>query len=188
MERYRRHALRASVPPSTSEGLEAARIGSAILGLAALQVIQLPLVAPVDTYATRLLAQALRSSRRLSWARCAGPYGTCRSSWSRPGSPHLAVAASLAPAMFTITTITFSIVITWVFDNTRAGLLLVILAHTSIDAFSGTLSAIFPARAVADALPLSTSKLVAVVLIVLMWGGRLSYEQLVEAQSPPPLR
>jgi hypothetical protein len=36
-----------------------------------------------------------RSSRRLSWA-CCGPCGTCRSSWSRPGPPHLAVAVSLA--------------------------------------------------------------------------------------------
>jgi membrane protease YdiL (CAAX protease family) len=52
--------------------------------------------------------------------------------------------------MFTLTTITFSLVITWVFNNTRASLLLAILVHTSIDAFSGTLGAGSPARAVAS--------------------------------------
>jgi hypothetical protein len=58
MERRRGMPLRASVPPSTGEGLEAALIG-AIQGLAALQLIPPAFVAPFDTYATRLLAQTL---------------------------------------------------------------------------------------------------------------------------------
>jgi uncharacterized protein len=79
--------------------------------------------------------------------------------------------------MFTITTITFSIVITWVFNNTRAGLLLVILLYTSIDAFDGELGAIFPARAVASALPLLIGfGVVAVVLIVRI---RLIYRRII---------
>jgi membrane protease YdiL (CAAX protease family) len=88
--------------------------------------------------------------------------------------------------MFTITTITFSIVITWVFNNTRASLLLAILVHTSIDAFSGTLGAIFPARAVASALPLLIGFGVVAVVLIVLTRGRLSYEWLVEAQSAPP--
>ena len=36
--------------------------------------------------------------------------------------------------LFTLAAITFTIVITWVFSNTRASVLLAILVHTSIDA------------------------------------------------------
>jgi hypothetical protein len=52
-----------------------------------------------------------------------------------------------------ITAITFTLVITWVFNNTRASVLLAILVHASIDTSSGTLGAIFPAWAVAGSLP-----------------------------------
>jgi membrane protease YdiL (CAAX protease family) len=90
--------------------------------------------------------------------------------------------------MFTITTITFSIVITWVFNNTRASLLLAILVHTSIDAFSGTLGASFPARAVASALPLIIGFGVVAVVLIVLTRGRLSYERLFEAQSAPRVR
>jgi uncharacterized protein len=59
----------------------------------------------------------------------------------------------LVITLFTLSTITFTIVIMWVFNNTRASLLLAILVHASIDTFGGTLAAIFPAKAVASAFP-----------------------------------
>ena len=40
--------------------------------------------------------------------------------------------------LFTMTALTFTIVITWVFNNTRASVLLAILVHASIDTFGGT--------------------------------------------------
>jgi uncharacterized protein len=94
----------------------------------------------------------------------------------------------LGITLFTLTAITFTIVITWVFNNTRASLLLAILVHASIDTFGGTLAAIFPAKAVTSAFPyLIGFGVVAVVLIVLT-RGRLDYERLAEAQSAPRVR
>jgi uncharacterized protein len=94
----------------------------------------------------------------------------------------------LSVILFTLGAITFTIVITWVFNNTRASLLLAILVHSSIDTFGGTLAAIFPAKAVASPFPyLISFGAVAVVLIVLT-RGRLDYQRLAEAQSPPRVR
>ena len=74
-------------------------------------------------------------------------------------------------ASFTLTAITFTIVITWVFNNTRASVLLAILVHSSIDTFTIPLAAIFPAWAIASAFPLMIGfGVVAVVLIVLTRG------------------
>jgi hypothetical protein len=64
----------------------------------------------------------------------------------------------------------------------------VILVHTSIDAFSGTLGAIFPARAIASALPLLMGFGVAAVMLIVLTRGRLSYQRLDEAQSAPRVR
>src|SRR5215212_1389054 len=77
----------------------------------------------------------------------------------------------LTITLFTISAITFTIIITWVFNNTRASLLLAILVHASIDTFSITLGAIFPAKALASAFPMMIGfGVVAVVLIVLTRG------------------
>jgi len=54
----------------------------------------------------------------------------------------------------TLTALAFTIVITRVFNSTRASLPIAILVHSSIRAFSVTLGAIFPARAMASAFPL----------------------------------
>jgi membrane protease YdiL (CAAX protease family) len=88
--------------------------------------------------------------------------------------------------LFTITAITFTIVITWVFNNTRASLLLTVLVHASIDTFDSTLGAIFPARAVASAFSYMIGfGAVALVLIVLT-RGRLDYGRIAETVSAPP--
>jgi CAAX protease family protein len=90
--------------------------------------------------------------------------------------------------LFTITAITFTLVITWVFNNTRASVLLAILVHASIDTFSITLGAIFPARATASALPLMIGFGVVAVVLIVVTRGRLSYGRLAEAQSAPHVR
>jgi uncharacterized protein len=100
-------------------------------------------------------------------------------------------AASLGgKILFALTAIMFSIVTTWVFNNTKASVLLAILVHASIDAFTIPLGAMFPARALSSAIPFTgvvAFGVVAVVLIVVT-RGRLSYERLVEAQSAPRVR
>jgi membrane protease YdiL (CAAX protease family) len=97
----------------------------------------------------------------------------------------------LGITFFTLTVIPFMIVITWVFNNTRASVLVAILVHTSIDAFTIPLGAMFSAlAAVPIALPfifIIGFGVVGVVLIVLT-RGHLSYGRLVEAQSAPRAR
>ena len=48
-------------------------------------------------------------------------------------------------ALFVLVAVAFSVVLSWVFNNTRGGLLIVVLVHTSIDAFSTTMGTVFPA-------------------------------------------
>jgi membrane protease YdiL (CAAX protease family) len=91
-------------------------------------------------------------------------------------------------AMFTLTAITFTIVISWVFNNTRASVLLAILVHSSIDTFTIPLAAIFPAWAIASALPLMIGFGVVAVALMVLTRGRLDYQRLAEAQPPPRVR
>jgi uncharacterized protein len=90
--------------------------------------------------------------------------------------------------LFTITVITFTIVITWVFNNTQASVLLAILVHSSIDTCTIPLAAIFPAWAIASALPLMIGFGVVAVALMVLTRGRLDYGRLAEAQSPPRVR
>jgi membrane protease YdiL (CAAX protease family) len=91
-------------------------------------------------------------------------------------------------ALFTLTAITFTIVISWVFNNTRASVLLAILVHSSIDTFTIPLAAIFPAWAIASAFPLMIGFGVVAVVLIVLTRGRLNYGRLVEAQSAPRVR
>jgi membrane protease YdiL (CAAX protease family) len=88
--------------------------------------------------------------------------------------------------LFTLTALTFTVVITWVFNNTRASLLLAVLFHASIDTFTFPLAAMFPAKALASAFPLMIGFGVVAVVLIVLTRGRLDYERLVEAQSAPP--
>jgi uncharacterized protein len=90
--------------------------------------------------------------------------------------------------LFTITAITFTIVITWVFNNTRASVLLAILVHSSIDTFTIPLAAIFPAWAIASALPLTIGFGVVAVVLIVLTRGHLNYGRLAEAQSSARVR
>lgn len=85
--------------------------------------------------------------------------------------------------LFTLTAITFTVVISWVFNNTRASLLLAVLLHASIDTFSGTLTAIFPPDAVASAFPYMIGFGAVALVLVAVTRGRLSYGRLRE--DPP---
>jgi membrane protease YdiL (CAAX protease family) len=91
-------------------------------------------------------------------------------------------------AMFTLTAITFTIVISWVFNNTRASVLVAILVHSSIDTFTIPLAAIFPAWAIASALPLMIGFGVVAVVLIVLTRGRLDYGRLAETQSAPRVR
>jgi uncharacterized protein len=94
----------------------------------------------------------------------------------------------LSIILFTLGAITFTIGITWVFNNTRASVLLAILVHASIDTFSGTLAVIFPAKAVASPFPYLISFGVVAVVLIVLTRGRLDYQRLVQAQSPTRVR
>jgi hypothetical protein len=60
--------------------------------------------------------------------------------------------------------------------------------HSSIDTFSITLGAIFPAKAVASPFPYLISFGVVAVVLIVLTGGRLDYQRLAEVQSPPRVR
>ncbi|HSK59368.1 MAG TPA: CPBP family intramembrane glutamic endopeptidase [Actinomycetospora sp.] len=80
--------------------------------------------------------------------------------------------------LFTLTAVTFTVVITWVFNNTRASLLIAVLVHSSIDTFSGTLGALFPPAAVASAFPYMIGFGAVAIVLVAVTRGRLGYERL----------
>jgi uncharacterized protein len=84
----------------------------------------------------------------------------------------------LGIVLFTIAAVTFTVVITWVFNNTRASLLLAVLLHTSIDAFTGTLGALFPPAATASALPFIIGFGVVALVLVVATRGRLAHGRL----------
>jgi hypothetical protein len=103
-------------------------------------------------------------------------------------SKHAETAGLVGITLFTLTALTFTIVITWVFNNTRASLLLAILSHASIDAFTFPLGAMFPAKVLASAFPLMIGFGVVAVVLIVLTRGRLDYERLAEAQSAPRVR
>jgi uncharacterized protein len=94
----------------------------------------------------------------------------------------------LSIILFIVFAITVTVVITWVFNNTRASVLLAILVHSSIDTFTIPLAAIFPAWAIASALPLTIGFGVVAVALMVLTRGRLDYVRLAEAQSSPRVR
>jgi membrane protease YdiL (CAAX protease family) len=86
--------------------------------------------------------------------------------------------------LFTLTAVTFTVVISWVFNNTRTSVLLAVLVHSSIDTFSGTLSAIFPPEAVASAFPYMIGFGVVALVLIVATRGHLSHERLQDAPRP----
>jgi uncharacterized protein len=76
---------------------------------------------------------------------------------------------------FVLIAISFAIVITWVFNNTKASVFMAVLVHASIDTFSIPLGVLFSPSQMANSLLLSFGAL-ALVLVVLT-RGRLGYNR-----------
>jgi CAAX protease family protein len=87
--------------------------------------------------------------------------------------------------VFVLAAVAFSVVLSWVFNNTRASLLIAVLVHTSIDTFSTTMGTVYPAAA-ASAWPMIIGFGVVAIALIAATHGRLSYNQLHDA--PPTLR
>ena len=81
----------------------------------------------------------------------------------------------LAIVKFVFIAVAFAIITTWVFNNTKGSVLLAILVHTSIDAFSIPMGGLFSPSAVANSLLLSFGVLV--VVLVVLTRGRLGYRE-----------
>jgi uncharacterized protein len=79
-----------------------------------------------------------------------------------------------AAGVLVLSAISFSVIITWVFNHTRGSVLLAILAHTAINWSQLVTSELFPAAGTNEEGPLVTFGLTALVL-VLATRGRLGY-------------
>jgi hypothetical protein len=77
-------------------------------------------------------------------------------------------------SIFLLSLICLSIIITWVFNHTRASLLIAILLHTFLNWSQGVTSDLFPAAAFNEAGPVAAFSLTALVLVVAT-RGRLGY-------------
>jgi membrane protease YdiL (CAAX protease family) len=80
---------------------------------------------------------------------------------------------------FVVADIAFTVIITWVFNNTKGSLLIAILVHTSINAFSnGPLPLLFPTALTTDslALPLLVGYGAVALVLVALTRGRLGYQ------------
>ena len=81
--------------------------------------------------------------------------------------------------LFCISVVMLSIIFTWVFNYTYGSLLIAMVLHTSINAFTGTLINLFPTPMVSNITvwaALIGYGVVALVLVALT-RGRLGYEQ-----------
>jgi uncharacterized protein len=77
-------------------------------------------------------------------------------------------------SVFLVAAVSFSVIITWVFNHTRGSLLIAILLHTLINFSQALTSDLFPAVAFNEIGPVAVFGLAAMVLIVAT-RGRLGY-------------
>lgn len=83
-----------------------------------------------------------------------------------------------AVAMFTFSIVPLTIVMSWVFNNTRGSLLIAVLLHASANTFSMYIGPMFPAQATSQ-VNLFVGFGGLAVLIVLLTRGRLGYDRLL---------
>ena len=77
-------------------------------------------------------------------------------------------------AVFTVAAVSFSIVITWVYNRTGGSVLLAILLHCSLNFSQGLNTVMFPAAANNEVAPVAALVLAALV-VVFATRGRLGY-------------
>jgi uncharacterized protein len=93
-------------------------------------------------------------------------------SWDTPhGSP-------LDVVLFVIWAVSITIIFTWVFNNTRGSVLMVILAHGSINSAAATVFGLFPAPTVTGGIAQFVIGFGLVALVIMaLTRGRLGYRQ-----------
>jgi membrane protease YdiL (CAAX protease family) len=92
--------------------------------------------------------------------------------------------------MFVIAAIAFTIVMTWVFNNTKGSLLIATLIHASFDMFMATLNRLFPAPIVNDYgsnVPVLIGFGALALLLVALTRGRLDYQKHPQEVEPDPV-
>ena len=80
--------------------------------------------------------------------------------------------------LYAVTVVSFSIIITWIFNHTRASVLIAVLVHTSIDAVSTTLPTMYPPEVAQSALPLVIAYGGTAVVLLVATRGRLGIRSL----------
>ena len=83
-------------------------------------------------------------------------------------------------AIFTLGVMAITVIMTWVFNNTRGSLLLAVLAHSSINTFSAFIGPLFPAQAGSQVNGLIGFGGAALVILVLT-RGRLGFDRYLAA-------
>jgi hypothetical protein len=81
--------------------------------------------------------------------------------------------------MFVVAAIAFTIVMTWVFNNTKGSLFMAVLVHTSFDMVLATLNGLFPTPLVNDYgsnVPILIGFGALAVVLVAVTRGRLGYQ------------
>jgi uncharacterized protein len=89
--------------------------------------------------------------------------------------------------LFVIAAIAFTIVMTWVFNNTKSSLLIAVLVHTSFDMVLATLNGLFPIPIVNDYgsnVPIVIGLGVLALVLVALTGGRLGYQHYGQEEGP----
>jgi membrane protease YdiL (CAAX protease family) len=82
--------------------------------------------------------------------------------------------------MFVIAAIAFTIVMTWVFNNTKGSLFIAVLVHTSFDMVLATLNRLFPVPIVNDYgsnVPVLIGLGVLALVLIALTRGRLGYQR-----------
>ena len=90
--------------------------------------------------------------------------------------------------MFVVAAIAFTIVMTWVFNNTRGSLFMAVLVHTSFDTVLAILNRLFPVPIVNDYgsnVPILIGLGVLALVLVALTRGRLGYQRYREEVPDP---
>ena len=88
-------------------------------------------------------------------------------------------------AVFAAATVTFSVVLTWVYNHTGGSILMAILVHASINFSQGLTGDLFPAAKDNEAAPVIAFAVLAVVIVV-KTRGRLGYRGSEPAPTAQP--